>query len=413
MIVSSVGHRVRIYATGCAYACCVHTRMPVVAGLLVGALVSACVPAAAAPNATVTPVTASVTVIAGSDDDITAEARQRVASLSLREKAASVVMGHIPTTDGARLRAYMRDSDAGGFILMGANIPGSEAALRDVTDALTVDADLPPLIAVDEEGGDVTRLPWDDLPAAWQVRDAAPSAAREAYAARAALVQRAGIGVNFGVIADVTDDSASFIFDRVLGTTPDAAADRVAAAVKGESGQVLTTLKHFPGHGAVEGNSHVMIPATGLSKAKWEKSDAVPFRAGIDAGAPLLMFGHLAYTAVDRQPASLSKKWHDIARDELGFTGVAITDDLGMLQASGVAAYTDPVANAVQAIAAGNDMVLAVMYTTAESAQEITDGIVAAVKDGTISRARLDEAATRVMALRVQTAAAGRGLLPR
>jgi len=406
--VSGVPH----YATGCAYAGFVRTRKTVIAGVVVTAMACACTPAAAALRPAVTPVAASVIVTAGNDDDIAAEAQRRVASLTLREKAASVVMGHIATTDGARLRAYMRDSDAGGFILMGANIPGSERELRDVTEALTVDAGLPPLIAVDEEGGDVTRLPWDDLPAAWQVRDAAPAAAREAYAARAALVQRAGIGVNFGVIADVTDDSASFIYDRVLGTTPNAAAARVAAAVEGESGQVLTTLKHFPGHGAVEGNSHVMIPATDLSRAEWEKTDAVPFRAGIDAGAPLLMFGHLAYTAVDRQPASLSKKWHDIARDELGFTGVAITDDLGMLQASGVAAYTDPVANAVQALVAGNDMVLAVMYTTADSARAITDGIVAAVKDGALTRARLDEAATRVMALRVQTAAAGRGLVP-
>jgi len=218
--------------------------------------------------------------------------------------------------------------------------------------------------------------------------------------------------VNFGVIADVTDDAASFIYDRVLGTTPNAAADRVAAAVDGESGQVLTTLKHFPGHGAVEGNSHVMIPSTTLSKAEWEKTDAVPFAAGIDAGAPLLMFGHLAYTSVDTAPASLSATWHEIARDELGFTGVAITDDLGMLQASGVPAYADPVANAVRALVAGNDMVLTVMYTTPESVTAITEGIVAAVKDGTLSEDRLDEAAARVMRLRLQTAAAGRGLQP-
>jgi beta-N-acetylhexosaminidase len=386
--------------------------MSAVAGMVVGAIVAAGAPAVAATPPAVAPVAASITVTAGTADDLSAEAHERVASLSLRDKAASVVMGHIPTTDPSQLRTYMRRTHVGGFILMGANIPGSESALRGITSALTADAALPPLIGIDEEGGDVTRLPWDDYPAAWQVRDESAAAARAAYAARAALVQRAGIGVNFGVIADVTDDSASFIYDRVLGTTPDAAADRVAAAVEGEGGQVLTTLKHFPGHGAVEGNSHVMIPATDLSKADWEKSDAVPFRAGVDAGAPLLMFGHLAYTAVDEKPASLSTTWHEIARDELGFTGVAITDDLGMLQASGVSAYADPVANAVDAIAAGNDMVLAVMFTTADSAAAITDGIVAAVKSGTLSEDRLDDAAERVMALRLQTAASGRGLLP-
>jgi len=386
--------------------------MPAAAAAVVVAAVAVASPGVTTPSHGESRAAASITVTAGTDEDLTVQAESRVAALSVREKAASVVMGHIPTTDASALRAYMRDSDAGGFILMGANIPGGEAALRKVTSALTIDPALPPLIAVDEEGGDVTRLPWDRFPAAWQVRDEGPESAGEAYAARAALVQRAGIGVNFGVIADVTDDSASFIYDRVLGTTPRAAADRVSAAVDGESGQVLTTLKHFPGHGAVEGNSHVMIPSTRLSKAEWKKTDAVPFAAGIDAGAPLLMFGHLAYTSVDKAPASLSATWHEIARDELGFTGVAITDDLGMLQASGVAAYADPVANAVQALVAGNDMVLAVMFTTRDSVSALTDGIVAAVKDGTLSEARLDEAAVRVMRLRLQTAASGRGLLP-
>jgi beta-N-acetylhexosaminidase len=108
----------------------------------------------------------------------------------------------------------------------------------------------------------------------------------------------------------------------------------------------------------------------------------------------------------------MSAEWHRILREELGFDGVAITDDLGMLQASGVPAYADPVANAVGAIAAGNDMVLAVVYTTPDSASRIVDGIVAAVEAGTLPAARLDQAATRVTALRLTLAAEGRGLVP-
>ncbi len=220
-------------------------------------------------------------------------------------------------------------------------------------------------------------------------------------------MQRAGIGVNFGIIADVTADPRSFIYDRVLGTTPRASADRVVAALRGEDGEVVSTLKHFPGHGAVEGNSHVMIPATPLPRAQWQATDAVPFRTGIQQGTPVLMFGHLVYSAVDSAPASLSRTWHDIARTELGFDGVAITDDLGMLQASGLARYRDPVANAVQALRAGNDMVLAVMFSTPSSAAQITDGIVAAVQDGTLPTERLTDAAVRVMALRLQVGAGG------
>lgn len=332
--------------------------------------------------------------------------------MSLRERAASVVMGHIPTTDAAALRSYMESTGAGGFLLMGANIPDDEAALEEITAALTVDPAQPPLIAIDQEGGDVSRLPWDDLPSPLELQEADPAAVEAAYAGRSALVRQAGIPVNFGIVADVTADPNSFIHRRVLGTTPDAAAAHVAAAVSGEKGKVFSTLKHFPGHGAAPGDSHSSIPSTPMPLDQWRATDALPFRAGVDAGAELLMFGHLAYTAVDPAPASLSPEWHRIARDELGFDGVTITDDLGMLEGSGLPEYADPVANAVNALAAGNDMLLTVVSSTPDTAPQIIDGIVAAVESGAVPAERLEEAATRVMELRLAVAEAGDGELP-
>jgi beta-N-acetylhexosaminidase len=354
----------------------------------------------------------AVRVEAAAPADLDAAASARVAAMSVRERAASVVMGHIPTTDAAQLRAYMTDTGLGGFILMGANVPGDEAALRAVTSALTVDAALPPLLAVDQEGGDVSRLPWDDFASAVTLKSAPPDEARDAFAGRAGLVLRAGIGVNFGVVADETDDPSMFIYRRALGTTPESAAERVAAAVAGEGSAAMSTLKHFPGHGAAPGDSHSGIPSTAMSRAAWDAADAVPFRAGIDAGAPIVMLGHLAYTAVDPAPASLSPVWHRILREDLGFDGVAVTDDLGMLQASGIDAYADPVANAVTALAAGNDLVLTVMFSTADTAPRVVDGIVAAVESGALPAERLVEAAERVTLLRLRLAADGRGLAP-
>ncbi len=350
--------------------------------------------------------------VAGTSDDLTAHAQALVARMDTAERAASVVMGHLPTTDPVALEQYMRETGIGGFILMGANIPASEGELRAVTSALQVDPELPPLIGIDQEGGDVSRLPWDDNASARTLKNAPVADAGTAFAARAALVARAGATVNFGVVADVTDDPSMFIYPRALGTTPQSAADHVGAAVRGEAGLVLSTAKHFPGHGAAPGDSHQEIPTTSLTRAEWETRDGAPFRAAIDAGVPLVMLGHLAYTDVDTAPASLSSAWHDILRDDLGFAGVAITDDLGMLQASGIAAYDDPVANAVSALAAGNDMVLSVMFTTADTAPAMVAGITAAVEEGTLSSERLEEAATRVMVLRLSTAAQGDTLMP-
>ena len=360
------------------------------------------------------PATASggIAVRPASSDERSAAAARTVASMTLLEQAASVVMGHVPTTDPAALRAYMEATGAGGFILMGANIPSDESALRAVTSALTVDPSRPPLIAVDQEGGDVSRLTWDAFPSALTLKDAPADAAGDAFAGRAALVRRSGIGVNFGVVADHTGDASSFIYRRALGATPDAAAERVAAAVRGEGLSAASTLKHFPGHGAAPGDSHSTIPSTPMTLADWRAADAVPFSAGIEAGAPLLMYGHLAYTAVDAAPASLSAEWHRIAREDLGFDGVAITDDLGMLQGSGLPQYSDPVANAVAAVAAGNDMVLTVVYSTPDTAAEAARGIAAAAESGALPPGRVREAAERVMALRLAQAAQGRGLVP-
>lgn len=331
-----------------------------------------------------------------------------VGRMSTAEQASSIVMGHIGGADPTALRAFMASGPGGaplgGFILMGSNITGDAAQVRAATAALTLDPALPPLIAIDQEGGVVSRLSWDRLPGgrALQADDAAQT--RRIFAKRARLVANTGTNVNFGIVADVPKDSSSFISSRALGTDSASAAARVAAAVRGERGIVLSTLKHFPGHGAAPGDSHHSIPTTSESIDRWRAVDAKPFAAGVAAGAELLMFGHLAYSAIDRAPASLSARWHRIARDELGFDGVMITDDIGMLSSSGVAAYRDPVANAVSAIAAGNDMVLMVAGSTAETAPAMAAGIARAVTEGTLSAERLQDAAEHVMTLRMRLA---------
>lgn len=330
--------------------------------------------------------------------------REIVRGMDLHQQAAAVVMGNTPGTDPAQLKAYMAGG-FGGFILMPPNVPGTATELQALTAALRTDPALPPLIATDEEGGDVVRLPWDDLPGADTLKDQPAPVAQAAFAQRGRLLQSAGITVNFGIIADVARGPDSFIFDRSFGTDSSAAADRVTAAVHGEAPYALSTLKHFPGHGAAEGDSHHGIPSTGMDLDTWRAQVAPPFLAGIRAGAPLVMMGHLAYTAVDAEPASLSPRWYSILRHDLGFRGVIVTDDLNMLTDSGVLAYQDVVTDAVRAVAAGADLVLAIGGAGPDTAQKVADGLVAAVQRGDLPAARLSEAVSRVVSLRLQGAA--------
>ncbi|HEY6801479.1 MAG TPA: glycoside hydrolase family 3 N-terminal domain-containing protein [Agromyces sp.] len=328
---------------------------------------------------------------------------ERMSQLTLHQKAASLLMLHAPGTDPAPLRAYV-EAGVSGLILMGDNVPGSPAELAAFTAAVQADPEAPVLIGIDEEGGEVQRLPWDGAASAEALRTAPATAARDAFALRAATLAEVGVSVNFGIVADVTADPESFISGRVLGTDPAGAGERVSAAVAGEQGVVMSTLKHFPGHGAAPGDSHTSVPSAPLTIEEWRAGPALPFAAGIQAGAELVMTGHLAYPAVDAAPASLSPEWHRLLRDELGFEGVVVTDDMLMLQHNELPEYADPGENAVRAIAAGGDLLLYVLPADPSEFGISVDGLVAsllaAVESGRISESRIDDAVMRVLTLR-------------
>lgn len=329
---------------------------------------------------------------------------QRIAGMSLEQKVAALIMVHVPGTDPASIRAVIDAHGLAGVILMGDNVGGPAAQVGRLTAALSSEAGLPVLTAIDQEGGVVRRLREDEFPAARTIRGSDPAVAEQAFADRSALVSSAGVLINFGIVADVTSDSSSFIRSRTLGESPEAAAERVAAAVRGEQGRVLSTLKHFPGHGASPDDSHVSIPRSDLDLVQWRATHALPFQAGIAAGAPLVMMGHLQFDRISAMPASLSPAWVAILRDELGFEGVIVTDDLLMLQRSGVDAYRDPYSNAVQALQAGNDLLLYVLpgdpSTVGIDINALVATLAAAVADGRIAEEQVDASLERVLALR-------------
>jgi beta-N-acetylhexosaminidase len=328
-------------------------------------------------------------------DPVDLYAHDRLASMTLEQKVKSMLMVHVAGTQPAA-SAPASYRGVGGFILMGDNIPSSLAQLKAETAALSTETGLPVLVATDQEGGIVRRIPTDNAPSAAQLRALAPSAAFDAFAQRGALLASVGVSVNFGIVADIANDRSSFMFERSFGSTGADTAARVSQAVLGES-QVLSTLKHFPGHGAAPGDSHFSIPSTSIQLSDWRTSHALPFAAGIEAGAPIVMFGHLAFAAVDGVPATFSNRWHEILRDELSFDGISITDDMGMLERSGVPEYSDQVTNAVRAISAGNTMLL---YVSPVDVSAIVLAVTRAIDEGTLDESTIDDATLKLLTLR-------------
>ena len=330
-------------------------------------------------------------------DPIQQYADDRLSIMTLDEKIESMFMVHLPGLNFSQLGTLAEANGIGGVILMADNIPDPPGSLAAMTGSLSAESGLPLLVGIDQEGGTVRRIWTDTADSAEQLRYLAPTAANTAFAARGALLQSVGVSVNFGIVADVTAESTSFIFDRSMGGTGADAAARVAEAVVGESGKVWSTLKHFPGHGVSPGDSHSSIPTTGMTLDEWRGSHALPFIAGIDAGAELVMFGHLEFDSVDPRPATLSPLWHNLLRDELGFDGLIITDDMSMLQRSGRPELADQATNAVAAIAAGNTILL---YVGGIDVAGITAAVRNAVQAGTLDESMIDDAAHRLLVAR-------------
>ncbi|WP_309710723.1 glycoside hydrolase family 3 N-terminal domain-containing protein [Pseudolysinimonas sp.] len=328
-------------------------------------------------------------------DPVEAYVGARLAAMTLEQRIASLIMLHVAGVNPGPIRGVIDATGVAGVIYMGDNVASAEQ-LAATTAALSADPGLPVLTAIDQEGGIVARLP-DSGPGASALRTQDPSATLAAFQARAALVASAGVTINFGIVADVTGDRRSFIYSRTFGADAASASPRVAAAVEGEQGVVFSTLKHFPGHGSVAGDSHTSVPTTAMSADEWRATQAGPFAAGIDAGAEFVMLGHLRYSSIDGAPATLSAAWNAVLRDELGFDGIIVTDDMSMLEHSGEAAFADQRANAVAAIAAGATLLL---YVGPVDVGGVVAAVAAAVRDGRIPMATIDDATRRLLEFR-------------
>jgi beta-N-acetylhexosaminidase len=260
----------------------------------------------------------------------------------------------------------------------------------------------PLLIGTDQEYGAVTRIRSGvvQLPSAMAFGAARnPAATEAAWKAAGGNLAAIGINVDFAPVADVLGPRGSGVIgSRSYGSDPAAVAEQVAAATRGlTAAGVAPALKHFPGHGHTTADSHEELPVLAQDAAALDRDDLPPFVAGIKAGAGIIMSGHLDVKALDPGvPATFSSKvLTDLLRGKLGYTGVVVTDAMNMAPAK----RYGPGEAAVRAIVAGNDLIL--MPPNLKQAQK---GLLDGLKNGSLPRPRLVEAATRVLTLRYRLA---------
>ena len=330
--------------------------------------------------------------------------QEQLDELTTAQKVGQLLLAGIEGTQAGEDAAYaVQTVQAGGVILFGRNVDTCAQVAQLVTDLRAMNGDyIPLLIASDEEGGSVSRMPEEvhDLPAAYAFGQTGDEGLCRALGKTlAAQCAALGINVDFAPVADVwSNPDNTVIGRRALGSDSADVARLVSQMMEGlAEGGVVPVLKHFPGHGDTNADSHYDLPVVNKSLDELEQLELPPFAAAIAAGAPAVMVGHLLMLDLDDTlPASLSPAVvTDLLRERMGFDGVVFTDDLTMGAVSNTYGMGE---SAVLAVEAGCDVLL--VCHGRDNLQAAYEALLDAVDSGRISPQRLNESVYRILTLK-------------
>jgi beta-N-acetylhexosaminidase len=317
----------------------------------------------------------------------------------MRREVGQLLIGSLPgVTIPSELRSLAREFQLGGVILFSRNIEAPEQVAELAHDVQALAAELPLWVSVDQEGGRVARLkaPFTEWPPmAVLGRSGDVTLATRFARALAAELRAVGITLDYAPVLDIhTNPSNPVIGDRALADDAAMVGTLGAAIVRAlQENGVAACGKHFPGHGDTSVDSHLELPIVEHPPDRIRRVECVPFRDAIKAQVAFMMMAHLLVPSLDEQrPASLSPRIvRDLLREELGYNGVIVTDDMEMKAISKQYAVPDA---AVQAILAGCDGTL-VCSGNIETQAATLEALVHAVEDGRIPYTRVEDALTR------------------
>lgn len=346
----------------------------------------------------------------------TEEVQNIVDSMSLEEKVAQLFLVQpeaivdigTATAAGDATKQAINKTPVGGFVYFSDNLQSEQQVqdmLRNVQKYSEDRIGLPAFLSVDEEGGTVARVASTGRFDVTDVGDMAKigasgdvQQARQAGETIGSYLSELGFNLDFAPDADVlTNPDNTVVKKRSFGSDPRVVSDMSLAVAQGlAQHQVYSVYKHFPGHGATAGDTHQGYAYTDKTLDELKQSELIPFENAIQNNAAFIMAAHISAPHVtgDDTPASLSKIMiTDILRGQMGYDGIVVTDAMNM--GAVTEQYTSAQA-AVKALQAGADLVL-----MPEDFQEAYQGVLDAVKDGTLTEQRINESVTRIVKVKV------------
>lgn len=346
----------------------------------------------------------------------TEEVQNIVDSMSLEEKVAQLFLVQpeaivdigTATAAGDATKQAINKTPVGGFVYFSDNLQSEQQVqdmLRNVQKYSEDRIGLPAFLSVDEEGGTVARVASTGRFDVTDVGDMAKigasgdvQQAKQAGETIGSYLSELGFNLDFAPDADVlTNPDNTVVKKRSFGSDPRVVSDMSLAVAQGlAQHQVYSVYKHFPGHGATAGDTHQGYAYTDKTLDELKQSELIPFENAIQNNAAFIMAAHISAPHVtgDDTPASLSKTMiTDILRGQMGYDGIVVTDAMNM--GAVTEQYTSAQA-AVKALQAGADIVL-----MPEDFQEAYQGVLDAVKDGTLTEQRINESVTRIVKVKV------------
>ena len=333
-------------------------------------------------------------------------------AMPIEQKLGQLVMfgGSGTSRPDSDFESVLREYPIGNIVLYGANIAKNDAdggfsRAQRLLNAIeeTASCDIPPLVSIDVEGGDVVRFHWDKWPLSAR-KLGTRNDPDEAYAQFLSIGQKlfeTGINMNLAPVLDVSEDPMrTFLTTRIISSDEAIVASIGVSIIEGlHDAGCLATAKHFPGHGGTRADSHATTPVIRRSAASLSSYDLVPFAAAIDAGVDVVLVAHILYPALDEaQIATLSPAIiTDLLRGQLGFDGIVLSDDFRMGGLTGQCGVGEA---AVRFLLAGGDLILC--GPQHEAQREIMEALLAAASDGTLSQARIDESVARILKKKMQ-----------
>jgi beta-N-acetylhexosaminidase len=326
-------------------------------------------------------------------------------SMTASELAGQLCMiGFEGTEVTPDLREWIQEYQPGGIILFSRNLVHPVQIARLTNDLQALAGSNPFLIAIDQEGGRVSRLPSGFTifpPAATVAQSGSMELAYQAAAITAKELRAVGINMNMAPVLDIhTNPANPIIGDRAFGTEPEQVCLMTAATIAGlHDHQVLACGKHFPGHGDTSTDSHKELPVVHATRERLEAMEFRPFQHAIHHGLQAMMTAHVHYPALDpMNSATLSPTiLSGILRQQMGFSGVILSDDLEM---GAIVNHVSAGTAAVRSLQAGVDMVL--VCKTRKLITDTVEAIRRAIEAHELSQASLEASVARIDSVKQQ-----------